>query len=345
IIEDLYWADDSTLALLDHLTRRLADVPLLLVATYRDSELDVAGGLARTLEKLLRERAVTHVGLQGLLPDEVAMMLRSLSGQDAPPALTSTILGETRGNPFFIEELFRYLEQENRLYDSEGRLRSSIEISEPEAPARVRLLVSRRLERVSDQTRKLLATAAVIGRSFHFEVLRCSSGNDADLVLDGLEEAEKAGLIFPVAEGSIPGFEFRHELTRQAVIAGMSVARRQSLHLKLGDTIEQMYQDTIEEHCSELAHHYGASSNPGKAVKYLHGAGLQAWNRGALKEAELYWRRGIAALSTKPETPERIEREFFLQLDLLVLLSSTSGYASGEAEEALERLKQISEQL
>src|SRR5262249_21073428 len=120
---------------------------------------------------------------------------------------------------------------------------------------------------------------------------------------------------------------------------------RQSLHLKLGDTIEQMYQDTIEEHCSELAHHYGASSNPGKAVKYLHGAGLQAWNRGALKEAELYWRRGIAALSTKPETPERIEREFFLQLDLLVLLSSTSGYASGEAEEALERLKQISEQL
>src|SRR5262249_36331454 len=99
IVEDLHWADDSTLALLDHLTRRLADVPLLIVATYRDAELDVEGGLERSLEKLLRVQALTHIRLEGLLTDEIAMMLRNLSGQDPPEAVTNTILAESRGNP------------------------------------------------------------------------------------------------------------------------------------------------------------------------------------------------------------------------------------------------------
>ena len=91
IIEDLHWADDSTLAFLDHLTRRLSGVPLLVVATYRDAELDVAGRLAKSLENLVRGNAVTRVRLEGLLADEVALMLRSLSGQEPPAAVTSTI--------------------------------------------------------------------------------------------------------------------------------------------------------------------------------------------------------------------------------------------------------------
>lgn len=225
IVEDLHWADYSTLALLDHLTQRLTTIPLLVVATYRDAELYVAGSLARSLEKLLREKAIAEVKLEGLLSDEAAMMLRNLSGQEPPAAVTSTVLAESRGNPFFIEELFRYLEAENRLYDSTGRFRAEFELSELEAPSSVRLMVSQRLERLSDKTRKVLGTAAVIGRSFSFEVLRCSSGVDRDSVLDTLEEAEKAGLILSVAESPIARFEFSHELTRQAVIAFTSVAR------------------------------------------------------------------------------------------------------------------------
>src|SRR5262249_40364048 len=159
----------------------------------------------------------------------------------------------------YIEELFRYLDEENRLYDSAGRFRTGLEISEAEAPPNVRLVVSRRLERLNDQTRKLLATAAVIGRAFGFQVLRCASETDANSVLSALEQAEKAGLIFSVAESPNARFEFSHELTRQAVIADMSVARHQNLHLKIAEAVECIYQAAIEDHLSELAHHYGHS--------------------------------------------------------------------------------------
>jgi tetratricopeptide (TPR) repeat protein len=341
IVEDLHWADDSTLALLDHLTRRLADLPCLVIATYRDAELDVAGGLARTLEKLLRAKGVTRVELEGLLPEEVAMMLRSLSGQEPPATLTNTILAESRGNPFFIEELFRYFEEENRLYDTAGRLRPLLEISEPEAPPTVRLLVSRRLERLSDRTRKVLATAAVIGRSFSFEVLRCSSGTDADSILESLEEAEKAGLIFSVAGIPDPDFQFRHELTRQAVLTEMSVGRRQRLHLKVAQSIEGICQATIGDHLSELAHHYSRSSNAGKAVEYLTRTGTRIAGLSMFPEAMQHFAKALDILKEMPIDPCRDSRELELQMAIGLTAFTYQGEGSADAGKALARAAEL----
>jgi tetratricopeptide (TPR) repeat protein len=326
IIEDLHWADDSTLALVDHLTRRLAELPCLVVATYRDAELDVVGGLARTLEKLLRAKEVTHIKLEGLLPDDVATMLRSLSRREPPTAVTNTIFAESRGNPLFIEELFRYFEEDNRLYDSAGRFRPELDISEPEAPASVRLLVSRRFEGLSDQTRKLLTTAAVIGRSFSFELLRRSSGTEGDSILDSLEEAEKAGLIFSVAELPNADFEFRHDLTRHAVLAEMSNGRRQRLHLKVAESMEGIYQTTIEDHLSELAHHYSRSSNAEKTVEYLTRAGTQIAQRSASREAMQHFDRALHVLREMPAGRSRDARE----LEVQIAIGATAFYYQGE---------------
>src|SRR5262249_53624213 len=101
----------------------------------------------------------------------------------------------------------------------------------------------------------------------------------------------------------------------------------------------------IDDHLSDLAHHYSCSSNVEKATEYLERAARQAWNRSALKEAELYLQRAIAALSTTPETPQHLEREFTFQLWLVSLLSVTSGWTMGETEEAVKRLEQLSERL
>ena len=140
--------------------------------------------------------------LKGLPRDEVAAMLNSLSGKSAPAAVVGEIFAETEGNPFFVEELFRHLEEENRLYDSSGQFRSELEIAELDAPPSVRLVVARRLARLSDLTQKMLATAAVIGRFFSFEILQASCDADADSILECVEEAEKAGLVFSVARKS-----------------------------------------------------------------------------------------------------------------------------------------------
>src|ERR1700731_899082 len=189
ILEDLHWADDSTLSLLDHLAQRLADLPLMVIGTYRDAELDVTRPLAKTLEDLLRGRLATSVRLKGLPRDEVGAMQNSLSGQSPPAAVVGEIFAETEGNPFFVEELFRHLKEENRLYDSSGQFRSKLEIAELDAPTSVRLVVARRLARLSDLTQKMLATAAVIGRFFSLEILQASNQANADSILSCVEEA------------------------------------------------------------------------------------------------------------------------------------------------------------
>ena len=213
----------------------------MVVGTYRDADMNVSRGLAKTLEDSVRGRLATRVKLKGLPRDEVAAMLEGLSGKSPPATMVSEIHAETDGNPFFVEELFRHLEEENRLYDSSGQFRSELKIGELEAPPSVRLVVARRLARLSDLTQKMLATAAVIGRFFSLDILQASSEGDADSTLERVEEAEKAGLVFSVAESPKVRFAFSHELIRQAVIAGLSAARRQRLHLAVGDAIERTY--------------------------------------------------------------------------------------------------------
>src|SRR5712692_3999645 len=193
ILEDFHWADDSTLSLLGHLTQRLSEVPLLVAVTYRDAEFNVTRELARTLEDLLRGRLAMSIRLDGLQRDEVAHMLRSLSGQVPPETVANEIYDETQGNPFFVEELFRYLEEENRLYGADGVFRTELKIAEGEVPQSVRLVVGRRLGRLSDRTRNILGTAATIGRLFNFELLEASTGTDADTLLECVDEAERAG--------------------------------------------------------------------------------------------------------------------------------------------------------
>src|SRR5208282_1969567 len=160
MLEDLHWADDSTLALINHLSQRHSDLPLLIIGTYRDSEIDVSPSLSRTLEDMIRGRVAIQIRLGGLPSNEVAQMLQGLSGQAPPAAMVSEIHAETGGNPFFVEELFQHLAEENRLYDNAGQFRHELKIEELEVPRNVRLVVGRRLGRLGEATRKILAVAA-----------------------------------------------------------------------------------------------------------------------------------------------------------------------------------------
>jgi len=350
ILEDLHWADDSTLSLLVHLTKRLSDLPLMVIGTYRDAELNVTHGLAKTLEHLLRERLATRVRLKGLPRDEVAAMLNRLSGKSPPAAVVGEIFAETEGNPFFVEELFRHLEEENRLYDSSGRFHSELKIAELEAPPSVRLVVARRLARLSDLTQKMLATAAVIGRFFSFEILQAASEADADSILEHVEEAEKAGLVFSVAENRKARFQFSHELARQAVIAGLSVARRQRLHLEVADAIEQTcaaaaeskYRGSLDDHVAELAHHYARGGDPVKAVKYCLRAVLRFADLGSTAEAITQFESGLELLQQLPDDDRRANLELDLWNAAGGALGDSKGFASREAEQWYARATVLS---
>jgi predicted ATPase len=348
MLDDLQWADEGTLLLLSHLARFASRIPLLVVGTYRDFDLDPAGLLTRTIGELIRLRLVHRVTLGGLSDSGVAEMLRALSGGEAPKPIARLFHAYTDGNPFFIEELFRYLVEQGKLLDSKGEYRNVVSVSDFEVPQSVRMVIGRRLARLTGDTRKILCTAAVIGKSFTFELLAASLKADADSLLDSIEEAETSGLIFSTVEYPEARFRFSHELIRQTVISQVSAARRQRLHLDIAAAIESLNANALEEVASDLAHHLlhaGAAADGVKTVRYLSMAAKRTRLQGALAETGELYRDALKVLKRMPETPERDQLELGLQLGIGAVLMATRGYAYAGTAAAYQRATVLGERL
>jgi len=189
----------------------------------------------------------------------------------------------------------------------------------------------------------LVQTLAVIGREFAFDLVQMvvtKSEDDLNRMLSDLQLAE---FIYEQPTPRDVAYIFKHALTQEVAYNSVLVERRKLLHGRIGAAIEALAGSQIDDHVAELAHHYGRSSNGEKTIEYLDRAGQQAMRRGALKEAELYLKQAIAALSATPETPDRIEREFNLQYALWQTLSVTSGIFTDETKQATERLRKLGE--
>jgi tetratricopeptide (TPR) repeat protein len=288
ILEDLHWADEPTLQLLQHLAQTTGTMPLLIVGTYRDVELDVRRPFARTLETLLRERQASRIALHRLPASGVESMLRALSAQPPPPPLVRVIFQETEGNPFFVEEVFQHLTDEARLFDPAGGWRSDLRVDTLQVPEGVRLVIGRRMERLSEATRRMLTTAAVIGRTFSVAVLEALESAQPDVVLDALEEAARAHLVTPESLDREPRFRFTHELIRQTLADALLLPRRQRLHARIAEAIERVYATSLRKQASPLAHHLfhaGAAVDADKTIRHLVLAADQAKTAAAHEES------------------------------------------------------------
>ncbi len=288
VFEDLHWADEPTLLLLKHLARMVPGVPVLLIGTYRDFELDVTRPFTRTLESCICEKVATRFTLRRLGLPEVRAMLMALSGKTPPAGLASTIFEKTEGNPFFVEEVFRHLMEEGKLFDAAGAWRSGLKPTDLQVPEGVRMVIGRRLEKVREETRCILTMAAVIGRSFAVRLLEELETGDSDAVLDALEEAERAHLAAPEPGGLEIRYRFAHELVRQTLVESLSMLRRQRLHLRIAKSIERIYGARVESQASALAHHLhqaGGAADLNRTVTYLAMAARQASTRAAHEEA------------------------------------------------------------
>ena len=290
LIDDLHWADDSTLLLLQHVAEHASEMPLLLVGTYRDVDLDVDRPFAKMLESLTRQRLARKIALKRLHERDVAGILQALSssGRDLPPELASVIYRETEGNPFFVEEVFHHLNEEGRLFDDAGRWRSDLDVQDLDVPEGIRLVIGRRVQRLSADERRLLTTAAIVGRSFDLALMEAVSGGDDDAVLTALEAAEAAKLIVSVSSRRDARWEFAHGLIRQTLANSLSLPRRQRAHLRVADAMERIHGKRAFRHAVDLAHHLlqaGAAADEDRAIRYLTLAGDQELEAGAYDEA------------------------------------------------------------
>ena len=299
IVEDLHWADESTLALLYHLANRVAQLPVIIIGTYRDGYSENNPALVRTLEELIR-LGIRPLKLGGLSKEAVAQMLNALSHRQAPESLVNAIFDRSQGNPFFVEELYRHLLEDGKLYDAAGRFRADFKIDEIDVPENVRLIIGRRLERLDDSAKRVLAAAAVIGRSFSFQLLTRISQIDVDELFTVIEKAQQMGIIVPSAEGPERPFTFAHELVRQTLLADISIPRQQRLHADVADAIERLYPAAVSERAGDIADHLlkaGLFAERRRLVRYLTLAGKGALEAAAFEEARLSFHSALSRVT------------------------------------------------
>ena len=255
IVEDLHWADESTLALLIHLANRVAQLPVVIIGTYRGGYSENNPAFVRTLEELIR-MGVRPLKLGGLSKDATAQMLRALSQrQDVPESLVSLIFEESQGYSFFVEEVYRHLIEEGKVFDAAGQFRTDVEIDEIDVPENVRLIIGRRLERLDENEKRALTAAAVIGRSFSFKLLTAICEIDVDELFTIVEKAQQMGIIVASSEAPEKPFTFSHELVRQTLLAGISTPRRQHLHAGVADAIARLQPDAVNERAGDIDIH------------------------------------------------------------------------------------------
>jgi predicted ATPase len=349
LIEDLHWGDAHTFSLLDHLARSLQKAPVAIIGTYRDSEVQAAGPFANTLLDLDRVRLLTRVGLRALPRQDVAAMLRHMSGgREPPPQVVEFIYSGTEGNPLFVEELFRHLAERGELLDARGEFLTDFRDRAIEVPPNLRILLARRLGRLSDSARRVLAIAAVIGSAFTFELLQAASRTDEESVLDGVEQAERAALISSTIEQADPLFQFSHELIRQAVLADLSAPRRNRIHLDVAQAYERVNPAFLQVDARSVAHHLwhaGSTAPADKTVQYLTLAAKQAITRSDNLESIPYLTRALSLLPALPQSLERSQRELALRLSLGIAETSVKGSSAPEVGEQFGLAQKLCQEL
>ncbi len=272
-IDDAHWADSGTLALVRHLARRAhhLKLKLLIVLTYRETELDEARALNEVLLDLNRERLARRIKLTRLNRDETRDLLAALFAEDITPEFLDGIYHETEGNPFFVEEVCKALVESGKLVFADGRWHRP-SIPELEIPQSVRVAIQSRVGKLPEAAQETLRLAAVFGREFRYDALAKASELDEEALIVALESAERAQLIGEVSGARDVTFAFVHALIPATLAEGVSVLRRRRLHRRAAEAIEALRPDGFDA----LARHFAAAGERGKAVDYSHRAAQQS---------------------------------------------------------------------
>jgi DNA-binding SARP family transcriptional activator len=319
VLDDLHWADLPTLQLIGHLVRSPAPERALFLATARADE--GSDELAALLGALRREGALERLDLGGLDAAETGALVAALGGRPRTATFQEELHGVTDGNPFFIQEVVHHLA------DASGRLGDSVALHEAGVPESVREITSRRLARLGEPLRAMLATAAVIGREFDYDVLEEVGPLEGDELVGALEEAVEASVLAEVAE-RVGRYAFGHVLMRATLYDGLSALRRARLHSRVGEALIALRGTQLDPHLGQLAHHFALAApvdRPERAVDFALAAGRRADRLLAWEEAAGHYRAALRARELAGADDDRLRCELLLAL-------GTSQERAGEPE-------------
>jgi DNA-binding SARP family transcriptional activator len=319
ILDDVHWADASSLRLLQFLATELCDVRVLVLVTFRDTDRATTAALADAVADLARQPDAERLALTGLSEGDVADLVRTTTSvsDDEVAAIAGDLHQRTSGNPFFITELVRLMESEGRLRTAGGRV---------DVPHVIGDVIRKRVNRLPDDTQTVLSVAAVIGRRFELDILAHACGLDPERTLEALEAAVIARI---VAEDGPSRYRFSHALVSETLHGDLAPARRERLHGRVAEAIEATFDADLAARYHELAHHYAnaTASASAQALDYARRAAEQARDRLAYDEVVVHLRGALGLLDrTKAVTPAVRAR---LLLELAAAERSAGHLAAG----------------
>ncbi|MFQ5855117.1 MAG: AAA family ATPase [Anaerolineae bacterium] len=367
VLDDLHWADASSIGLLFHLVRSIQKSRVLVIGTYRPEDvalgrpsIDQRRAERHPLESVVNELKRYYGDIQIEVGQREGSNGRTFVDAllDAEPnrldeAFREALYRHTRGHSLFTVELLRDMQERgDLLQDEAGRWVGRPALDWDALPARVEGVIAERIGRLETELRETLTVASVEGEDFIAEVIARAQALDERGVVRRLSgELEKQHRLVG-ARGThrlgrqrLSFYEFQHNLFQKYLYNSLDEVERAYLHEDIGNVLEELYGDQTEEVSVQLARHFQEAGIAEKAVHYLYQAGNRALRLSAYQEAIAHFTQGLALLETLPQTPERSQQELLLQTMLGLALIATRGYAAPEVEQAYMRARGLCQQL
>jgi class 3 adenylate cyclase/tetratricopeptide (TPR) repeat protein len=318
VFEDLHWIDTETQAFLDGLIESLPTAPLLLLVDYRPEYRHAWG--SKTYYAQLR--------LDPLPPESAEELVDALLGPDPSlESFKSRLVERTERNPLFIEESVRSLVETQVLLGDRGAYRLAHPVDTIPVPATVQTTLAWRIDRLPPDEKRLLETAAVIGKDVPFALLHAVIAEQSAATLHRqLGHLRTAEFLYETRLSPDSEYTFKHALTHEVTYGGVLQDRRCALHARIVEAIERLHAGRLAEHVERLAHHAFNGEIWESAVRYLWQAGTKALDRSALQEAAAWFEHALKALEHLPENRTTLEHGFDIHLELNLAVSGQGDY-------------------
>ncbi|MBA2686521.1 MAG: AAA family ATPase [Gemmatimonadaceae bacterium] len=310
VLENLQWADASSLELLHFVARHANTQRLLIVGTYNVSERDSNTVLKSTEQSLLKIGAATRISLSSLSASQVSEIIER-TFEVAPQVVekfSALLYGWTHGNPFFVEEILKGLIAAGHLHKT-GTAWNGWNVESLHLPGTVRDAIEARLDRLSAQARDIAALASVVGTRVNLDTLSKISALTGDDLVSAVDELSSQRILHELPETTPAEYDFTHPLFQQVLYTGIGSARASVMHAKVAAALEHKYSRQSDAHADELAYHFARVHTPEtspKATRYLRIAGLAALARYANREAATYLRAALERADSSDASPDDV---------------------------------------
>jgi class 3 adenylate cyclase/tetratricopeptide (TPR) repeat protein len=335
VVEDVHWADPTSLELIELIVGRALSLPLLAIATFRPEFVPPWVGHPQ----------VTLISLNRLPPRLCTEMIAQVTGGKVlPQEIADQIIDRTDGVPLFIEELTKAVVESGLLVEAGGRYVATGRVAPLAIPTSLQESLLARLDRLAP-TSNVAQIASALGRQFSHELISAVAAMPRQQLDDALAQLVNAELIFQRGTPPDAEYTFKHALVQDTAYGTLLRSRRQQIHARIATTLEDQFPDIVVAQPALLARHCAEAGLAERAVGYWLKAGQQALARSAMTEAAAQLRKGLDALDGLPDGPGCRQQELDLQLALGSALTATKGYSSPEVGETYARARALAEQI